>query len=107
MDRSGIIDRLGLQLDAQLAQATGCGDWTLLEPSVRDLAPQLKTLAARGPWNGAERAALARLRAVHARAASACDGAAAALAARLDEMRSNKEGWMAYALAGDTDMDRP
>ena len=107
MDRSGIIDRLGQQLDARLHEAGARGDWTLLEPSVRELAPQLKALAARGPWNGAERAALARLRAVHVRAAGACDQAAAALAARLDEMRSNKEGWMAYALAGDTDMDRP
>jgi len=107
MDRSAIIDRLGQQLDARLQAAGAHADWTLLEPGVRDLAPQLRALAARGPWTGAERAALARLRAVHARAAGACDQATTALAARLDDMRSNKEGWMAYALAGDTDMDRP
>jgi len=109
MDRSGIIERLARQLDARLQEAIRRADWTLLEPGVRELAPQLQTLAARGPWNGAERAALARLRAVHDRAAAACAQAAAGVAARLDEMRSNKEGWMAYALAGETEtvQDRP
>ena len=107
MDRTRIIDRLGQQLDARLQEAGKQSDWTLLEPSVRELAPQLQALAARGPWSGAERAALARLRAAHERAAQGCAQAAAGIAARLDEMRSNKEGWMAYALTGEHDMDRP
>lgn len=106
MDRSHIIDRLSQQLDARLHEAGQRADWTVLAPSVLELGPQLQALAARGPWSGAERAALTRLRAAHERAAAACGAASAALGARLDEMRSNKEGWMAYALAGETEMDR-
>ena len=44
-----------------------------------------------------------RLRAAHDRAAQAGAAAAAGLQARMDEMRDNKEGWIAYALAGATE----
>jgi len=99
MDRSLVIGRLGAQLDA----ATGGADWDGLERAVRDLARQLQALAVKGPWSAAERAALQRLRAAHERAAQAGAAAAAGLQTRMDEMRDNKEGWIAYALAGATE----
>jgi hypothetical protein len=99
MDRTLAIGRLGAQLDDAATRA----DWDLLERAVRELAGQLRALAVKGPWSAAERAALRRLRAIHDRAAQACAGAAAGLQARMDEMRDNKEGWMAYALADETE----
>jgi len=99
MDRSPAIGRLGAQLDAAASSA----DWDVLERAVRELARQLQVLAVKGPWSAAERVALRRLRASHERAAQAGAVAAAGLQARMDEMRDNKEGWMAYALAGATE----
>ena len=99
MDRSIVIGRLGAQLDAAASGA----DWDALARAVHGLARQLQALAVKGPWSAAERAALQRLRASHERAAQAGAAAAAGLQARMDEMRDNKEGWMAYALAGATE----
>ncbi|MBD8654772.1 hypothetical protein IFT68_03935 [Oxalobacteraceae sp. CFBP 13730] len=99
MDRSPAIGRLGAQLDAAASGA----DWDALARAVHGLARQLQALAVKGPWSAAERAALQRLRASHERAAQAGAAAAAGLQARMDEMRDNKEGWMAYALAGATE----
>lgn len=101
MDRSLVIGRLGAELDAAASGA----DWDGLDGAVRDLARQLQTLAVKGPWSAAERAALRQLRAAHERAAHAGAAAAAGLQTRMDEMRDNKEGWMAYALAGATEPD--
>lgn len=97
MDRSAAIGRI----TARLQDAGARADWDLLERAVAELGPQLRQLAARGPWSAPERAALARLRGAHDGAAAACAQALDELAARLDEMRDNKEGWMAYALAGE------
>jgi len=99
MDRSLVIGRLGAQLDAAASGA----DWDGLDLAVRDLARQLRALAVKGPWSAAERAALRRLRAAHDRAAQTGAAAAADLQTRMDEMRDNKEGWIAYALAGETE----
>ena len=99
MDRSPAIGRLGAQLDA----AAGGANWDALERAVRELARQLQALAVKGPWSAAERAALRQLRAAHGRAAQRGAAAAADLQARMDGMRDNKEGWMAYALAGATE----
>lgn len=97
MDRTRAIDRL----TARLHDASCAADWDLLGRAVRELAAQLQALVAGGPWSAPERAALARLRTTHDAAAQACARAANALQARLDDMRGNKEGWMAYALAGE------
>jgi ferric-dicitrate binding protein FerR (iron transport regulator) len=92
-----------MKLGALLATAGAASDWDRLDAATRELGPQLARLAAQGPWNDAERAALARLRAAHDGAAAACGAAAAALAARLDEMRNNKDGWIAYAMGATED----
>lgn len=94
-----MIEKLG----ARMLDAASRGDWDLLERAVRELGPQLQALADQGGWSVPERGALARLRAAHDAAASACREAASGLRARLDDMRDHKEGWMAYALAGDND----
>lgn len=86
--------------DALQAAAAGA-DWDKLGEHARALGPALQALAARGPWNAAERSVLARLRSQHDAAAAAAAAAAQELAARLETMRANKEGWLAYAMHND------
>lgn len=97
MDRTAAIARLA----ARLRDASARADWDLLERAVRELGPQVQALAGRGIWSEPERTALADLRAAHDGAASASAEAAMQLEAQLAGMRDNKEGWMAYALAGE------
>ena len=99
MDRTRAIDGLA----RVLLDAGERSDWELLGCAVRELGPQLRQLAAGTPWSSAERAALARLRTAHDGVATAVASAGAQLQAQLSEMRANKEGWMAYALAGEPD----
>jgi hypothetical protein len=96
-----------LQLRAALAEAGAQRNWDQLGVVVRALAPRLATLAAAGPWNAAELAALAQLRSAHEQAALACKDALGALAQSLDGMRANKEGWIAYALDNDSTLAQP
>lgn len=99
MDRTHAIDGLA----RVLLDAGARADWEVLGRAVRELAPGLQALAGDHPWTAAERAALARLRSAHEAAAQAADAASALLRARMDDMVANKEGWMAYALAGDNE----
>lgn len=101
MDRTRTLELMA----ARLSSASLGARWDLLERAVLELGPQVQALAAQGPWNTLERGALLRLRAAHDRAAHAAADAAAGMRARLDEMRNNKEGWMAYALAGELEPD--
>jgi hypothetical protein len=98
-DRRAHLLALG---DALHATAAGA-DWDALARHVNGLAPALRALVARGPWTGAERAALERLRGRHDAALGAVTAAAAVLGARLDAMHANKDGWLAYALHNETD----
>jgi len=97
MDRTRTIELMAARLNG----ASQGAKWDLLERAVLELGPSIQELAMQGPWNAPERAALVRLRAAHDSAALATADAAGALQARLDDMRDNKEGWMAYALAGE------
>jgi hypothetical protein len=99
MDRTRAIDGLG----RVLLDAGARADWELLGRAVGELAPRLQVLAGGRPWSDAERAALARLRDAHATAAQAVAAASAQMKLRMDDMLANKEGWMAYALAGELD----
>lgn len=92
-----------LALGDALHEAAAGADWDALARQVNALAPALRTLAARGPWSGAERAALERLRARHDAALAAVAAATDALGARLETMRANKDGWLAYAMHSETD----
>ena len=99
MPRSATIAKLA----AALHEAGAAQDWERLGALAHALAPQLEALQARGPWNGTELAALAGLRTSHDNAAAACAAALDSLGARLAEMRDNKDGWIAYALASGTE----
>jgi hypothetical protein len=88
--------------DAMQAAATR-GDWDRLGEQARALPPLLRALAAHGPWNARERAALERVRTQHDAAAERAAAAARALEPRLEEMRANKDGWIAYAMHNDTE----
>jgi hypothetical protein len=101
LDRQGQIARLGDAMQSAAARA----DWDGLGEQARALIPQLRALAARGPWNAAERAALERLRERHDAAAQRALAATRALELRLEEMRANKDGWIAYALHTHTEPD--
>ena len=99
MPKSAVIGKLALAFrDAGIAR-----DWERLGALAAALGPQLKALGARGGWTEAELAALAQLRTAHDGAATACGEALDTLGARLADMRNNKDGWMAYALASDTE----
>lgn len=99
MPRTAEIGRLA----AALAEAGAARDWERLGTLAHGLAPQLAALQARGPWTRAELTALASLRASHDGAAAACSEALTSVGARLAEMRNNKDGWTAYALASDSE----
>jgi hypothetical protein len=101
MDRRDVL----LRLTADWSSAGAGADWERLGTAARLLGPQLAALAAQGPWSAAERSALALLRAAHAEAMAACNQALHALGGRLEEMRANKAGWVAYALHTDTDTE--
>jgi hypothetical protein len=94
MDKSTAILRVA---DSLRSAADGAA-WEQLAQMTRALAPQLDALAAGGPLSSAERSALQRLREAHDHAADAVAAAADALKNRMDDMRANKDGWIAYAM---------
>lgn len=100
MHRTAAIGKLA----AAFAAAGAAHDWERLGALAAALAPQLAALGERGAWSRDELAALMQLRAAHDGAAAACGAALDALGARLADMRNNKDGWLAYALAGDSEL---
>jgi hypothetical protein len=94
MDNSAAL----LRTAESLRRAADGAAWEQVAQMTRALAPQLDALAARGPLTVAERAALQRLREAHDHAAEAVAAAARALKTRMDDMRANKDGWIAYAM---------
>jgi hypothetical protein len=98
-DRQARLARLGDALQAAAARA----DWDGLGEQSRALFPALRALAAQGPWTAGERAALERVRVQHDAAARDVAAAARALEPRLEEMRANKDGWIAYAMHSETE----
>jgi hypothetical protein len=98
-DRQAQLLRMG---DALQAAASGA-DWDSLGRHARALGPQLQALALLGPWSAAERAALSRLRSQHDAAADAAADASRTLGLRLEGMRANQEGWVAYAMHSETE----
>jgi hypothetical protein len=93
------VARLGDALQAAAAR----DDWDGLGEHTRALSPLLHALTAHGPWNAAERVLLERVHAQHDAAALRAAAAARALEPRLEEMRANKDGWVAYALHNDAE----
>jgi hypothetical protein len=98
-DRQAQLARMGDALQAAAARS----DWDRLGEHARALLPALRTLAAHGPWTASERAALERVVALHDAAAQGVAHAARVLESRLEEMRANKDGWIAYAMYSETE----
>lgn len=94
MDRQRTL----LQMAQKMSAAIASLDWKTLAAINTLMATALPQMAAQGPWSGAEWAALAALRQVHEQAVAACNAATGDLDRRLQEMQTNKEGWLAYAL---------
>lgn len=94
MDNSTSI----LKVAEALRSAADGAAWEQVAQMTLALAPQLEALSAGGPLSGAERAAMLRLREAHDHAYDAVAAAARSLKQRMDDMRSNKEGWIAYAM---------
>jgi len=94
MDKSPAL----LRIAESLRSAADGAAWEQLAQMTRTLAPQLDALAAHGPLSRTERAALQRLREAHDHAFDAVAAASASLKTRMDDMRANKDGWIAYAL---------
>jgi hypothetical protein len=98
-DRQARMARMGDALQDAAARA----DWDRVGEQARTLLPALRALAAQGPWTAGEHATLERVRAQHDAAAHQVAAAARALEPRLEEMRANKDGWIAYAMHSDTE----
>lgn len=93
-------------LASALGAASAARDWSALNRAVVALGPQLKVLAASGPWSAAERSALQALRTVHDKAALNCAAEQELLELQLNDMQTNKAGFIAYALDNETDTER-
>lgn len=98
MDRQRTLSQLTQKMGAALAAE----DWPALTAINTLMAASLPQLAREGRWSAPEQAALNALYQLHTKAAARCAQAAAELGQRLHDMQANKEGWIAYALSGET-----
>jgi hypothetical protein len=85
----------------KMSAAVAAEDWNMLAAMNTLMTTTLPQMAAHGPWNAGERAALSALRQIHDEAVKRCDRAAEDLGRRMNEMQANQEGWLAYALYSD------
>jgi hypothetical protein len=101
------MDRLRTlaQWSARLDGASGGADWAALAAVSATLAAEMPALDALGPWTAPESAALLALRQAHAKAFQLCSDEKQRLGLELGDMQANKEGWLAYALIGETELD--
>ena len=97
MDRQRTL----LQMAQKMSAAIASEDWKMLAAINTLMGSTLPQMAAQGPWSAAERAALSALRQMHNEAVKRCNTATEELGRRLQEMQTNQEGWMAYALHSD------
>lgn len=92
---------------AQRLQAAGeAGEWRALAVIDRELAARWETFVAHGAWTASEQQALAVLHQAHTEAAALCGREVQRLQERLSSLRSNKEGWMAYAMGSEWEGER-
>ncbi|MYM83940.1 hypothetical protein GTP44_18540 [Duganella sp. FT50W] len=98
MDRQRTL----LQLTQKMSAAIVSEDWKTLAAINTLLATTLPQMAAQGAWSAPELAALSALRQMHEQAVKRCNQAAGELGRRLQEMQSNREGFVAYALESET-----
>ncbi|GGC74522.1 hypothetical protein [Undibacterium terreum] len=94
-----------LGLAARLKTAAEAKDWQALHLADRELASTLPRLAAAAAWTAAERSGLLALRAAHSEAYQHCALESLRLHKHLNDMQANMEGWIAYALNGENDLN--
>ena len=98
MDREKQLLNLARRLD----KAAWERDWATLSEITRELKIRLAPPGDyRNPWSSSERRALAVLYAAHRKALEQCTIEMKRVSVLLEEMRNNKEGWLAYAQSGD------
>lgn len=98
MDR----EKLLLDLAGQLDKAAREGDWEALAKVDNEMVLRLASEAVKpANWSNTERHALQALQAVHRKAIEQCASELSRVAVLLEEMRNNKDGWLAYAQTGD------
>lgn len=90
-----------------LLNASQQGDWALLQRVDRQLAELLTQRSEWGQWAQHEMMALATVQRAHERARERCNVETEAMRARLEKMREQKAGWMAYAMNGEVAEERP
>jgi len=90
-----------LHMAQRLSAATAASDWPELAAINTLMNASLPTLAAQGTWSAAERAALAALRELHRAAVARVDGATSEMGQHVEDLKNNREGWLAYALDSD------
>jgi hypothetical protein len=103
MDRRSQLVNLTFRMNA----ASAGRDWTVLGRVDRELCALLPRLAAHGAWDALEGQALDHLRQAHRTALERCERESAAIGQRLAQMCANKEGWLAYAMAGSDELENP
>lgn len=100
------MDKVRQVLEAarRLGNAVAREDWDGVSAADRELAAILARLphAATSPELGR---ALAEAAALHASARTQCESALAKTGQRLDELRANREAWVAYSMDGEDSED--
>ncbi|MDB5934451.1 MAG: hypothetical protein JWQ01_1795 [Massilia sp.] len=94
------MDKLVRQLAHDLAAAAAAGDWQAVAAADTAIAAVLAA-----PQSAADTPALLALRVAHAVALQQCTVAAAAAAAQLTVMQAGRDGWIAYALGSNSNLD--
>ncbi|MGC3962455.1 MAG: hypothetical protein QM803_03775 [Rhodocyclaceae bacterium] len=102
MARSSLV----LNLAYQLGQAAVERDWDGVARVDREIATALPRMAEKGAWTPGEAKALATLRETHRIVLEQCEREAADLDARMVSLRAHKDGWLAYAMEDENDMER-
>lgn len=96
-----------MSIARNLLNASQRGDWTLLQSVDRQLADLLIRRTEWGQWSQQEMMALATVQRAHEQARERCVAETEAMRTRLDQMREQKAGWMAYAANGEVAEERP
>lgn len=96
-----------MSIARNLLNASQRGDWTLLDSVDRQLADLLTRRTEWGQWSQQEMMALATVQRAHEQARERCVIETQAMNARLNQIREQKAGWLAYAVNGEVAEERP
>lgn len=93
------------RLASNIAGAAARGEWIAVSAHDATIAATVGGVGAPATWSAAEQAALRALRDAHGEALRLCGQAALGLAARMAAMPTQREAWLAYASANDSDQE--